>query len=145
VPEPLLPRAELVNAPVRLAAEDLELLADLVAERVLDRMGAAPASDAPPALIDAAEVARRLSKTPAWVREHADELGVIRLGDGPRPRLAFDPDRVAAALGSDDRLHREQAPRAPDVPAQPAVRRRRRRTANGHHPDLLPIRGTRAL
>jgi hypothetical protein len=130
-----------VSGPVRLAAEDLELLADLVAERVLERMGS-PASPVGE-LVDAAEIARRFGLTAATVRARADEFGVIRLGDGPRPRLRFDPDRVAAALGSDDRLHREKAPPAPDVPGEPTIRRRRRRARTGTGVRLLPIRGAK--
>ena len=33
-----------------------------------------------------------------WVYAHADELGAIRLGDGPRPRLRFDPAVVTQRL-----------------------------------------------
>lgn len=34
-----------------------------------------------------------------WVYEHAEELRVRRIGSGSRPRLRFDPDEVAAAMG----------------------------------------------
>jgi hypothetical protein len=50
-------------------------------------------------LADAAEVARRLRVHENWVYAHADELGVIRLGDGDRARLRFDLGRVARAIG----------------------------------------------
>jgi hypothetical protein len=46
-------------------------------------------------LVDAAEIARLHGKTRSWVYEHAGELGAMRLGSGPRPRLAFSPVRVA--------------------------------------------------
>ena len=36
--------------------------------------------------------------TRGWVYAHADELGAIRLGDGPRPRLRFDPPVVTQRL-----------------------------------------------
>ena len=42
-------------------------------------------------LLTAAEVAAAFNVTRGWVYAHADELGAIRLGDGPRPRLRFDP------------------------------------------------------
>jgi hypothetical protein len=35
----------------------------------------------------------------SWVYAHADELGVIRLGEGEKARLRFDPERVARAVG----------------------------------------------
>jgi hypothetical protein len=141
-----------VTAAVRLAPEDLELLAERVAELVLDRMGGPPVTAANVELVDAAEIARRFNLTAATVRARADEFGAIRLpsppnpkrkGD-PRPRLRFDPERVAAALGAGDLLHPEQASRAPESPAQPAVRHRRRRARTGTGPELLPIRGVRA-
>jgi hypothetical protein len=50
-------------------------------------------------LADAAEVARRLRVHENWVYTHADELGVIRLGDGDKARLRFDLGRVARAIG----------------------------------------------
>jgi hypothetical protein len=128
-----------MSAPIRMDVEDLELLADLVAERVLERLGS-PASPVGE-LVDAAEIARRFGLTASTVRGHADELGVIRLGTGPKPRMRFDPERVAAALGSDDRLHHEQSATAGEAPAQPTIRRRRRAAPSGHQPPLLPIRG----
>jgi hypothetical protein len=128
---------------VRLHAEDLEQLdrIERMLERVLEHLGDA----SPPAagtLVDAAEIARRTGLTAATVRARADEFGAIRVGDGPRPRLRFDPDRVAAVLasGSTDRRSPES-----EAPAQPTIRRRRRRTRTGTGPELLPIKGTRAL
>ena len=52
----------------------------------------------PARLLTAAEVAARLSVARGWVYEHARELGVVRLGDGPRPRLRFDPAVVERML-----------------------------------------------
>ena len=42
-------------------------------------------------LLTASEVAARFSVDRSWVYAHARELGVVRIGDGPRPRLRFDP------------------------------------------------------
>jgi hypothetical protein len=50
------------------------------------------------AVLTAAEVAIRFNVDRSWVYAHADELGVIRLGEGPRPRLRFDPAIVAQRL-----------------------------------------------
>ena len=49
-------------------------------------------------LLTASEVAVAFNVTRGWVYAHADELGTIRLGDGPRPRLRFDPAVVTQRL-----------------------------------------------
>jgi len=95
------------------------------------RRVAAHLADAPPptaSLVTAAELARRFGLSRAWVYEHASSLGAVRLGDGTRPRLRFDPEQVARAL---------EAPavtRADTPERRPA---RRRAPARG---DLLPVR-----
>ena len=135
-----------MTAPVRLAAEDLEQLdrIERMLELVLERMGDTPATPGSGELVDAAEIARRFNLTPATVRARADEFGAIRVGDGPRPRLRFDPARVVAALGAGDLLHHEQSATTGEAPAQPTIRRRRRAARVGTDPELLPIRGSRA-
>lgn len=54
-------------------------------------------------LIDAAEVARRFSVSRDYVYQHADDLGAVKLGDGPKARLRFDPDEAAKRLNGSDR------------------------------------------
>src|SRR4051794_13923976 len=77
----------------------LDQLADLIADRLAARLGGLnPGPDRPEALVDAAEIARLHGKTRSWVYEHAGELGAVRLGSGPRPRLGFSPARVAEQL-----------------------------------------------
>lgn len=50
-------------------------------------------------LVGVAELARRLGRSPDWVRDHADELAVIRFGNGTgKPRLWFDPEAVAERM-----------------------------------------------
>jgi hypothetical protein len=49
-----------------------------------------------------AEVADRLKMTPKWVYAHQRRLGVIKLGDGPKARLRFDPRIVDAQLKPED-------------------------------------------
>lgn len=49
-------------------------------------------------LIGAAELARRLGVDRSWVYSHAIELGAVKLGDGPRARLRFDPEVAERAL-----------------------------------------------
>jgi hypothetical protein len=84
------------------------------------------------ALIDAVELARRLGRSRDFVYDHADELGAIRYGTGPRSRLLFDPVNI------------RPAPSPPAVavlpaPAAPRPRRRPSRPSGG----LLQVRGER--
>ncbi len=77
---------------VELTDRQLDALADRVTTRLIHELaGNTPTSQ----LISAAEVARRHGFTRSWVYEHADRLGAIRLGHGSKPRLRFDPERVA--------------------------------------------------
>jgi len=74
-------------------------LGDVVVQRVLDAIraeGLNPRAREPEALLDANQVADRLGMSREWVYEHAEELGVSRMGDGPRPRLRFPPRAVEA-------------------------------------------------
>lgn len=75
----------------------VEAVARRVVELLRDEGLAAPPE---PRLLDAAEVATRFGVSAEWVRDHADDLGAVRLGDGPRPRLRFDPDAVRKALSA---------------------------------------------
>ena len=55
--------------------------------------------DEPERALSAKECAQRWGHTPRWWREHKVLFGARELGDGPRPRLEFDPvdvDRVLA-------------------------------------------------
>jgi hypothetical protein len=81
-----------------------------------------------PQLIDAAELARRLSVDRSWVYDHADELGAMPLGDGARPRLRFDPAAVYERLA---------AASAPATRPKRAASRRGATTGQ----NLLPIKG----
>ena len=49
-------------------------------------------------LMDAAELARWLRVSRSTVYANANRFGVIRLGDGPRARLRFDPQVVHAVI-----------------------------------------------
>ncbi len=49
-------------------------------------------------LLTARDVAATYNVARGWVYAHADELGAIRLGDGPRPRLRFDAAVVTQRL-----------------------------------------------
>jgi hypothetical protein len=107
----------------------LDRLADLIADRLAARLaGLAPGSVRPEPLVDAAEIARLHGKTRSWDYEHAGELGAVRLGSGPRPRLGFSPVRVA------QQLHKVEEPLGMPLPEPVPPRRRRQRagrTATG--------------
>jgi predicted DNA-binding transcriptional regulator AlpA len=62
---------------------------EAVARRVAQLLRAAEVQR--DALLTAAQVAARLGVDRSWVYAHANELGAVRLGNGPRARLRFDP------------------------------------------------------
>ncbi len=76
-------------------------IADAVAERVLDRLAERDARQAPGEMLTVAEVAHRTGRSPDWVRGHAEELGVRRIGHGVKPRLYFPAARIEALLGGE--------------------------------------------
>ena len=67
---------------------------DAIAQRVIERLRGRMPGD----LINAKQVAAQLGVRPEWVYAHARELGALRLDDGPRARLRFDPALVRQAL-----------------------------------------------
>src|SRR5947209_220590 len=113
----------------------LDRLADLLVDRLAARLGGLVPERVEP-LVDAVEIARLFGRTRSWVYEHAGELGAVRLGSGPRPRLGFSPARVAAHFEPVS----EPTPLTLPEPAQPRRARRRRadRTASGA--ELLRFR-----
>lgn len=114
---------------IRLEDDQLERLADLVAQRV-----DISATRARGPLVDAKELARLLGMSRAAVYEHARELGAIRIGAGKKGRLRFDPE-VSIRNAST-----AQSP-APAAPAQaPRARSRapKRQIAQARHPFLEP-------
>jgi hypothetical protein len=84
-------------------------------------------------LVDAVTLAGALGVSRAWVYEHRDELGAVRLGGGSRPRLRFDLEvaRERFARCSSERSQADQRPdsQAFAAPAAAVDRRRRRSTA----------------
>ena len=105
-------------------------LGDVVVQRVLDAIrteGLTRRASEREAWLDANEVADRLRMSREWVYEHAEELGVSRMGDGPRPRLRFPPHLVQARDAKPSPSH--------DADARPVQRKAK---ASG----LIPIRGS---
>lgn len=122
---------------VRLDAASVEAVAARVVELLRLEEPAVGATDTSE-LVDAAEVARRFGVSRDCVYAHADELGAVRVGAGPRPRLRFDPAVVAERLGGSA----SSAGRDAESPAE-AARPRRRRPSRRPEGELLPIRGGR--
>jgi hypothetical protein len=85
-------------------------------------------------LLNAAQLAHHLGVTRAWVYEHAAQLAAIRLGDGPRARLRFDPDTATRAL----QAHNTKQLATPDQPLTGRRPGRPRRNPPSTVP-LLPI------
>jgi hypothetical protein len=71
-------------------------LVEAIAQRVAELLRAE--LNLTPRLLTPSEVANRFAVSRTWVYEHATELGAIRLGDGPKARLRFDPERVRRVL-----------------------------------------------
>jgi hypothetical protein len=63
----------------------------------------APSAPAPASLLTVKELARHLKLNPAWVYEHASELGAIRTGNGPKARIRFDLETATEALQRGDK------------------------------------------
>jgi hypothetical protein len=116
------------------ARDPIQALADRIADRLaarLDELSRSAIDDRRDALWTAQRVASHYGVRVDFVYQHADELGCVRLGGGPCPRLRFDPDAVQERWSQVGGV----------LPTESAKRRRRpsRRTArsspDGH--DLL--------
>jgi len=108
----------MASARIKLDPHAVEAIARRVVE-ILERRGLQGRE-----LVDAGELARRLGIERSWVYSHAIELGAVKLGSGPKPRLRFDP-QIAAGV-----LRRVGEKTAADRPA----------TDGGSRIRLLPIR-----
>lgn len=112
---------------MQLDPDDIEQLAEAVANRVAQRLREQP----PTRFVDAAALARMLGVKRSWVYQHARELGAVRLG-GPQGRLRFD------LVTLDERLSRLPGDAAPAA-ARRAPRRRLPRAGQQPAP-LIPYR-----
>lgn len=80
---------------VTLSPESIETLARRLAELLQPTEPKRPRR-----MVTAKVVAERWGIDRRWVYEHAEQLGAHPLGDGPRPRLRFDPIEVAERLAA---------------------------------------------
>lgn len=132
VPGPL---ARVRRAAAEIAPETIERIAQRVVQLLHhERQQLDGAADAPRDLMDAGQLAKHLGLTRAWVYEHAQQLGAIPVGDGPRPRLRFDAQAAMKALNA--RQHRDEA--VATKTDGPHRGRPRRRPASSTVP-LLPV------
>ena len=130
------PLSRVRRAAAELAPETIERIAQRVAQ--LLRHEPQPLDDRPAAsrdLMDAGQLAKHLGLTRAWVYEHAQDLGAIQVGNGPRPRLRFDPTLAREALRA--RRHRSDQSEPTKALARPPGRPRRRPTTMSV--PLLPV------
>lgn len=104
--------------PRAISAADLDLLADLLAERLAPRVAELLRPQPAGELVDAATLADLLGVARSYVYEHANELGARRLGAGRRARLRFDLATARDALGQID-----APPAAKPTPRHPRSRR----------------------
>jgi hypothetical protein len=109
---------------VRLDPDSLDDLAHRIADLVGGQLEPPPPRRAGAAeegrLLTAAQVAERWGIDRSWVYDHAEQLGVRRLGTGARPRLRFDPALVDAYINPDQR--EDGRGRAGDVRRSPPIR-----------------------
>jgi len=78
-------------------AQAVELV-EAIASRVVELLTAQAPVERQRRLLTAAELAVDLGVARSFVYEHANDLGAVRLGEGSKPRLRFDPEQARAAL-----------------------------------------------
>jgi hypothetical protein len=112
---------------------------EAVARRLLELLDEREAQLAAPGrYLSAAELSACLGVEVAYVYAHAAEFGAIRLGDGPRPRLRFDPEVVAERLAARDTAPQTSTERPSSPPRRPGGR-------GSSSAELLPIKGDAEL
>jgi hypothetical protein len=134
------PRRRGLGAIARQVAVDLTPQAvEQVASRVAQLLHRAQQSQEqrearePVGMVTVAQLAAYYKLNPAWVYEHADELGATRIGGGPKARIRLDFQIAKAALAQ------HQANRTPP-PADVAPRRPRQRPATDlYSPEAPPL------
>ena len=113
-------------------------IVDAIARRVVELLegsraradAARPFGGAGSTCLTVSQVAARYRVSRSWVYAHQRELGAMRLGDGPRARLRFDPKVVADAIAAFDQTQKPAEP--------PATNQRPRRGARLIDFEKLP-------
>jgi hypothetical protein len=110
------PRRRGLGAIVRQVAVDLtpqtiEQIATRVATLIRRQQQNQQQGQKEPGMVTVSQLASYLKLNAAWVYEHADELGAIRIGSGPKARIRFDFQTAKAALKK-LQATREPAPHA---------------------------------
>jgi hypothetical protein len=108
---------------------------DAIARRIVELLGDQPFAIRE--LVDAEELARRFGLSRAWVYSHADELGALRVGAGPRSRLRFDPRIALERLTSRSAGEMSQSPGSR---ASKPISGRKTKGRVSQKSNLLPIR-----
>jgi hypothetical protein len=106
---------------------------EAIARRVAEIVHPEPVTD----LVTVDQVCAHFGVKRSWVYAHADELGVVRLGDGPRARLRFDLRRCSERFA-------ERETSKPAADSSEARRRRRRRESIALPPGIELIEGRSA-
>jgi len=126
-------------------AQAVELV-EAIASRVVELLTAQGPVERQRRLLTAAELAVDLGVARSYVYEHADDLGAVRLGEGSKPRLRFDPEQARAALSCSASKRSQDDPASADRPLPAAEPRLRRRLPNRvpKPGSVLAIRGREA-
>jgi hypothetical protein len=95
---PVDPAANARTLVVRLHPETEARIAMRTAALVVRRLSQPQPATKQQQLLTAREVSETYRVHRGWVYEHAEELGAIRIGEGKRPRLRFDPEQVTRRL-----------------------------------------------
>ncbi len=134
---------------VELTPQAVEQIAGRVAQLLRHQQPPPPASPTPtPSWMTAKELAHHLKLNPAWVYEHAQELGAIRTGTGPKARIRFDLHTATQALKQHQRqttpaaatTPRRKPPRPTPYPADAPLLEIRRREVRGVRPCFSACR-----
>ena len=105
-----------------------QALVEAIAQRVAELLR--PELEPRGRLLTANQLADQWGVSLKWVYEHADELGAVRLGRGPKARLRFDLEIASQTLGCDRRAGGSESRRS-DVRVRRVLR----------EAPLLPIHG----
>jgi hypothetical protein len=103
---------------------------DAIARRVVELLegsrtraeAARPGAEAGSPCLTVSQLAALYRVSRSWVYAHQRELGAMRLGDGPRARLRFDPTVVAEAISAFDRSQSSAEPSTASRRARRGVR-----------------------